>query len=182
MITFNEMGHKGRLGNQLFQYAILLAVGAKNNYEVRIPKIQGRVWHGQQCLLNNFNITAKEFNGKSANMYSEKEADWFKYNPDVFNIPDNTNISGFFQNYQYYKDYRDLIKKELTLKKNVIDRNKKIFSEIKSKHSGYTIVSLHLRRGDTDLGMYGGDRLDMKSRWGVFWDSARKILGDKCKF
>ena len=180
MITFGNLGQMGRLGNQLFQYAILLAVGAKNNYEVRIPKIKNRVWHGQKCLLDNFNITAKEFEGVLPT-YSEKKEDWFKYNPDVFNIPDNTNISGFFQNYQYYKDFENIIKRELTPKKNIIERNQKILSGIKGKHPGYMIVSLHLRRGDTDLGMYGGDKLDMKSRWGVFWGDAQKLFS-KCKF
>ena len=185
MITFNQLGQHGRLGNQLFQYAILLAVGAKNNYEIGLPKLENKKWHGQKCQLNNFNITAKEFeNVLTTNQYIEKESQNFSYNPDIFEIPDNTNILGFFQNYQYYKDYEDLIIKELTIKSDILDRNNETLIKIKEKYEDYLIVSLHIRRGDTDLGMYGDStKLDTNSKWYKYFMGAKEVFGNtKVKF
>ena len=56
MITFSQLGKYGRLGNQLFQYAALKSLGLKNNYEVKIPNPKTMIWHGQECLLDNFNL------------------------------------------------------------------------------------------------------------------------------
>jgi hypothetical protein len=185
MITFTTLGQQGRLGNQLFQYAILLAVGAEKGYEVKIPSTNYRIWHGQKCLLNNFNITANEFTtDQIRHQYIENEVDYFKYNPSIFNIQDNTDISGFFQNYQYYKKHEELIMKELTPKFEVIQKNKETLSKIKEKYPDYLIVSLHIRRGDTKLNMYGeGNTLDPNSRWFQYFSRAKSMFeGKKCKF
>ena len=56
MITFIHLGALGRLGNQMFQYAALRGLGLARGYETKIPNIGERMWHGQKCLLQNFNI------------------------------------------------------------------------------------------------------------------------------
>jgi hypothetical protein len=186
MITFTALGQYGRLGNQLFQYAILLVVGAKRGYEIKISLLNNKYWHGQKCLLNNFNITAKELTTDDLikHEYIEKEVDYFKYNPEIFNIQDNTNIFGFFQNYQYYKNHENLIIRELTPKDEIIQKNKEILLKIKEKYPDYLIVSLHIRRGDTKLTMYGNENiLDVNSKWFQYFSRAKKIFeGKKCKF
>ena len=37
MITFAQLGRYGRLGNQLFQYAMLKSVSLATGYEMKIP-------------------------------------------------------------------------------------------------------------------------------------------------
>ena len=37
MITFSKIGQLGQLGNQMFQYAMLLGVAAKHGYDIGIP-------------------------------------------------------------------------------------------------------------------------------------------------
>ena len=56
MITFLELGRYGRLGNQLFQYAMLKSVSLARGYEIKVPNLDEQEWHGQKCLLNMFNI------------------------------------------------------------------------------------------------------------------------------
>ena len=56
MITFPQLGQVGRLGNQLFQYAALKGLGLRKNYTVKIPRFDDLIWHGQECLLKNFNL------------------------------------------------------------------------------------------------------------------------------
>ena len=56
MITFFELGKLGRLGNQLFQYAALRSLSLEKGYESKIPNPNTCEWHGQKCLLGEFNI------------------------------------------------------------------------------------------------------------------------------
>lgn len=185
MITFTKLGSYGRLGNQLFQYAILLAVGAERGFTVKIPDFKNSIWHGQKCLLDNFNISASYLSSedKINYRYVEPENKNFTYLSNVFDVPDNTDFFGFFQNYSYYKNHVDLIRKELFLKKEVVERNHETMSKIKEKYPRHEIVSLHLRRGDSDLTMYGGEKLSKTSNWFLYFENARKVLkGKKIKF
>ena len=50
-ISFNMLGHHGRLGNQMFQYATLKSLADKNNYDFTIPSSDFRdPWHDHQLL------------------------------------------------------------------------------------------------------------------------------------
>lgn len=178
MITFTSIGEYGRLGNQLFQYAILFVVSKETGFEIKIPSISHRYWHGQRCLLGSFNISAKEFTTDTIKyQYSEKKIDEFHYNPEIFNIQDNTDIFGFFQNYRYYEKHEDLIIKELTPKEEIIERNKIVFGKIKEEYSDYQIVSLHIRRGDSNHNMF------INGKWFKYFSDAKKMFENKkCKF
>jgi hypothetical protein len=182
MITYSQLGAYGRLGNQLFQYAILVAVGIEKGYVVKIPNYKNRHWHGQNCLLDNFNISA-EFIGDmeyTRYLYYEKEEDTCKYNPEIFNVGDYTDIFGYFQNYQYYKGCEDILIKELTPNDENINSGLEIFNKIKNKYNDYEIVSLHLRRGDIITNMYGnGSDLDLNSIWYKYFKESKNYFADK---
>ncbi len=49
-ITFSELGNRGRLGNQLFQYAAAKSYALKNNMSLFIPT-------DKEHKLGNFNIS-----------------------------------------------------------------------------------------------------------------------------
>ena len=184
MITFSELGQYGRLGNQLFQYAILVAIGNKNGYTIKIPDYRNRCWDEQKCLLNNFNISAEFLSNKDLPIYLYREnvENSCKYNSEVFSIPDNGNIYGHFQNYQYYRDYEDILIKELTPNKENIERCLKILNEIKTKYDGYEIVSLHLRRGDTNYTAYddiSSTNLSQNSVWYKYFSESKNLFTNK---
>jgi hypothetical protein len=184
MITFSELGNYGRLGNVLFQYATILSVGLENNYEVKIPNYNNRIWDGQNCLLNNFKITASflDSSDKILYQYNEKREDEFKYNSEIYQVPDNTNIFGFFQNYKYLEKYQDIIRKELSLKDEISYYSKEYFIKLKEKYNTQ-IISVHLRRGDTNLNMYSsnGVDLDYNSLWYQYFIKAKQHFKN-CKF
>ena len=113
MITFHKLGENGRLGNQLFQYAALRALSLENNYEIKIPIPTQRDWHGQSCLLENFNIgcdflTASDLENLQ---FLYNEPDHMKYDENFFKIPDNSSINGFFQSTFYFGNFANQIKK-----------------------------------------------------------------------
>jgi hypothetical protein len=183
MITFTQLGQYGRLGNQLFQYAILIAVGNEKNYEIKIPNYNNREWDGQKCLLDNFNISAKYLNDSDRiiHRYCESHGQACIYNQKVFNVEDNTDLFGYFQNWKYYEKYSNIIIKELTPNDENINRCNEILNKIKEKYSGYKIVSLHLRRGDVlNFNMYGKTQnLDLKSPWYKYFQDSKKYFENK---
>ena len=105
MITFLELGKYGRLGNQLFQYAMLKSVSLETGYKIKIPNPENIEFDSQKCLLNMFNITCdfldeSDYTNLNATFL---EKDHTVFYPQVFEIPDNINFHGFFQSYQYFK-------------------------------------------------------------------------------
>ena len=43
MITFDRIGHLGRLANQMFQYSTLFSIAHQNNYDFAIPSDNSKV-------------------------------------------------------------------------------------------------------------------------------------------
>jgi hypothetical protein len=161
MITFLALGERGRLGNQLFQYAALRSLGLRQNYEVKIPRPSSKNWHGQQCLLDKFNIKAVSLEDSDLSsitrMYSEP--DYMTFDNNFFHLPDNLNLDGFFQSTFYFKEFERDIKEELTPKDEFLLKAKEEILKIK-KDTGYDIVSLHLRRGDNTDNSNPSDELN----------------------
>ena len=186
MISFTGLGHYGRLGNQLFQYAILIAVANKRGFEIKIPQTNNRFWHGQKSQLYNFKLSAKllEYNEFYNLKFSFVEPDGknYSYLSSVFEVNDFTNFFGFFQNYQYYVDCEDILLKEFQLNDEIVNKAKNNILNIKNNNLGYEVVSLHLRRGDSLLSMYGDGRLDKKSLWYNYFENAKQQLPPDKKY
>ena len=190
MITSLNLGINGRLGNQLFQYAALKALALKNNYEVKIPAPESRAWHGQECLLDNFNIDCEYLlDDEISNLlYRYNEQDYMNFDPEFFNTPDWSTLDGYFQSINYFSGFEDQIKKELTPKKEFLDRGKKYIDALRQTRDA-EVVSIHLRRGDNTDGsnpdkllcnMYGsGNKLDPASTFGKYLEKAEEVFKEK---
>ena len=187
MVTSIDIGENGRLGNQLFQYAAVKALALENNYDCVLRDLSKKTWHGQDCLLSNFNL---ECNFSDNINYSSNyiEPSIVNFDPDFFNLSDNTNISGFFQNVKYFEKFNEQICKELTLKDSIQLEAKKILDNYKSQYPGFEFVSLHIRRGDAitvnvDYGerMFGKDpaKLETNSVWCQYFLKAKDIFADR---
>ena len=58
MITFQNLGTHGRLGNQLFQYAALRGIAEKNNYVCKVLTFHLLFGMVKNVYLKNFNLQA----------------------------------------------------------------------------------------------------------------------------
>jgi hypothetical protein len=195
MITFHELGSLGRLGNQLFQYAALRSLSLSNDYEIKIPHPASKYWHGQECLLGSLSLEADflvEEDLKKVE-YHYSEPDPMQIDPLFFEMPDNTNISGFFQSTFYFKNHSAQIKKELTPNRELLEGATDKVLRLKAENPGHEIISLHLRRGDnTDWSnpssalslVYGNDgTLQPHSFYSQYLEKAKAVFkGRKCKF
>lgn len=69
---------------------------------------------------------------------------FFHFDPEVLNAPDNVYMTGSFQSEKYFKDIKELIREEFTLKPEQSDEDIKVNEMIMDSES----VSIHIRRGE----------------------------------
>ena len=163
MITFLNIGHYGRLCNQLFQYGVLYVVAKKNGYDFALPSdnfkvvdsspnpVIGKRDYMYLQLYECFNVTGKLLPKSEIHFNNtfEHGADYSKFSPEVFDINDHTNIKGSFQSYKYFEGFQSELKKEFQFKKEIEETTKDYFDELKKKYNEKTLTGIHVRRGDT---------------------------------
>lgn len=135
MITYSQLGNNGRLGNQMFQYAALYSVGLIRGYEIGIPSSQriSEVFELPNAnYLNSFNNTI---------LFKERE---FTFDPNVFLVPDKTDMFGYFQSGRYFDMCRDSLLKEFKFLSIHEEKANQILAPLNSS----IVCSLHVRRGD----------------------------------
>ena len=192
MITFTQLGKYGRLGNQLFQYAALRGIALEKNLEAKIPDFNNSHWHGQKCVLDNFNLSLKKYTQEDVNKlkyrYTERNPEGFD---DISIIKDNTDLFGFFSNTNYFEKYKKEIINDFSIKESIQEISEKYIESLKQQYNA-DIISLHLRRGDVTDGtnkLHGGieryigkdGKLEKTSVLGKYIEDAKKIF-EGCKF
>ncbi len=149
MLTFQQLGKHGQLGNQLFQYALLLAVSEKTGYPFGVP-YQNKSTNNYQhfAMPDGFpNLTAidsSNYTGTKHN-YVECDDDCWRYCPDVFSVTDDTNFAGYFQTEKYFAPYRERLLKEFAGLPIHRDRAHALLTQLRRNGS---VVFVHVRRGD----------------------------------
>lgn len=159
----------GGLGNQLFQYAMLVAVrehyGEETMMDTSIYASYGL--HNGLEINRIFNTTAKEAskeqikqvswftkNYKLSRVYhyllpakstEYKERVFGKYYPDVFDKIGDCLYDGYWQHHEYFANCREAILKEFSLREP-LDKTNKEYYDLYKGSSEY--VSVHVRRGD----------------------------------
>lgn len=156
MITNLEIGYNGRLGNQLFQYAVCYAQSKRLGAEFIIPKENVENIKEDGCynfatnswipyrfrMYDCFKITADtQYNVNVQNEYKEPH---FHHSSDIDSIQDNTSIHGYYQSEKYFIDYKNDILREFQFKDEIFYNTFRKISDFKNNE----IVAVHIRRGD----------------------------------
>lgn len=147
MITNLSLGSGGRLGNQMFQYAMLVGIKHKLGFEIMIDEeIDKKSIYGHCELVRCFSLRECHFYNKSGiyapNHYSEER---FDFDRRFFKkIDDNTNFDGYFQSEKYFEHCKDTVRKEFVFKDEIQKQAKEFCLPMEGKR----LVSIHVRRGD----------------------------------
>jgi hypothetical protein len=143
MIGMTNLGNNGRFGNQMFQYATLYALGKELNYEIGIPYLnKSNDDYFNFCLPECFSLSAKDLKGHYFSSYYQEPH--FSYDTNIKNIPDNTNLKGYFQSEKYFKNCKnDLMFKEFNFNNEIKIKTKKLLNGRDSE-----LISVHIRLGD----------------------------------
>lgn len=155
MLTYNKIGHFGRLGNQLFQFASTVGIAKKLGYEVKFPienTTEAVTEHFQDGKVLDVTFDIPKVFELSSDLLASKEdiktqyvvkERQFHFDDELFRIPDSTNLTGYFQSEKYFKHVEQELRELLTFKPEI--KNKA--EELLPKVNGSTI-SIHIRRGD----------------------------------
>lgn len=145
-ISFNLLGHHGRLGNQMFQYATIKSIATKHGYEFTIPPSDFRdPWHDHQ-LFDAFELhSLSKSNIRINNAPKRVKEEYFHFNKELYdNCPDDVDLLGYFQTEKYFSEISEEVKKDFTFKESISSVAKEYLNQIDSDE----IISLHIRRGD----------------------------------
>jgi hypothetical protein len=135
MITIDLIG---RLGNQMFQYAVCRTVAERNGYKFYIPQDKNN--HGQN-ISNYFSIDMGINVGNIQHRFGEDHTKQ-QFNPQIFNIPDNTSIWGFYQTDKYFISNQENVKNWFKIEMN--DSTKAILDKYPTSEYCY----IHFRGTD----------------------------------
>ena len=103
MISFPGLSTQGRLGNQLWQCAVTIALALRNNDKYVFPPWQYEHYFNlHNCFSDNIIIE---------NVHKEKS---FEYTPIKYKP--NMSLEGFYQSYKYWEDFKDVILSKFTPK------------------------------------------------------------------
>jgi len=145
MISFNQLGNLGRLGNQMFQYASLRGIAANKGFDFCIPPQHafGKTDPNVKNCSTNIH-TAFDLSKCNKFLKSNKVVEESAYRFDEYlfnNCEDNIDLCGYFQSEKYFKHIEDEIRKDFTFKLDVIESCKEILDN-------QEYISLHVRRSD----------------------------------
>jgi len=145
MISFNQLGNLGRLGNQMFQYASLRGIAANRGFDFCIPPehVFGETDPNVKNCLTNIHTAfdLKQYNQKVLNHQMVNESG-FHFDETLFNTcEDNVDLYGYFQSEKYFKHIENEIRKDFTFKPDVVESCKEVLDNQEA-------ISLHIRRSD----------------------------------
>lgn len=139
ILSFNELGKKGRLGNQMFQIASTIGIAEKNNYKYSFPK-----WfcnYSKKYYSDYFkNKLPFDLEIKSHRNIVESQ---FNYSDIILDGINNFNLVGYFQSEKYFNNVKDIIKNYFTPTDEVKFLLQKKYGELLNNS-----CSIHIRRGD----------------------------------
>lgn len=157
----------GGIGNQMFQYAFLIALREATKTEVLYDASVFKTYplHNGFELDRHFNITAKQANPKEIKKLTYYTTSYFWYRvfkrlpkrktmqfepkhcvftPDLLKDKRDLYYYGIWQDHHYFDEYKDIINKEFEWKEPLDDKNQKCYDEFANGNT----VSIHIRRGD----------------------------------
>jgi len=145
MISFNQLGNLGRLGNQMFQYASLRGIAANRGFDFCVPPEYSFGVSDPNVKNSNTNIhTAFDLSKYDKFLGSNKivKESGFHFDGTLFNTcDDNVDLYGYFQSEKYFKHIEDEIRKDFTFHQDVVESCEEIID-------GQEAISLHIRRSD----------------------------------
>lgn len=170
---------QGGLGNQLFQYASARRISIMYNTQLKLDlKTILKANYPFKYRLNMFNIVEEEAEENEIENFKNVRTNPYlvsilrrasincKYHkkthiienttvlpdPKVLNSQKDVYLEGWLASESYFKDIRQVLLKEFTLKNESDDYNKVFLKKIQECES----VSIHIRRGDYTQNAYFG--------------------------
>ena len=161
----------GRLGNQLFQLAMLFALRQRNGHDFYLP-------HDGEPLWDCFDLDIPAQGPECAHRFDEVDGSC-NYDPRVFEQPDGTRFHGYFQSYRYTEDCKPALLELLRFKFSHRARSEAMLFAYRRRYRR-ALVAVHVRRGDYV-------QPGFEDHWGNlasdgYYDQVARMIGDDVVF
>lgn len=154
MIGMNKLGQKGRLGNQLFQYAALVGIAKNLNHDFCIPDHSNAPWFDQEVdgnIVTKYHQLQHLFemnylNGRYGEVDGyEIDVHQAEFCEELFNeCPDNSSLLGHFESYHYFENAEKELRKDFIIRERLLEAASKFHKDKKTELP----VCVSVRRGD----------------------------------
>ena len=140
MITIETFGDRhGRLGNQVFQIALLYAIRERRGHDFFLRRDGEAVW---DC----FDLAIPTEGPETTHRFEETLGSC-NFDPTVFEQPDGTGFHGYYQSYRYFEDCTASLRRFLRFDAGHRGFSEAMLRSYRRRH-GRPVVSVHVRRGD----------------------------------
>lgn len=139
MITFNEIGKYGRLGNQMFQIASTIGIAIKNNDVTEFQKWICSYTKKHMTPFFKFPIKESLIENFDGTTYQEPH---FHYK-DV-SYKNDLNLHGYFQSEKYFIHCEEIIRNQFEPSDSTLDLINSKYKDVMTLNT----CSIHIRRGD----------------------------------
>lgn len=139
-LYLNELGNLGHIGNQMFQYASLQGIAAHRGFDWAVPsKTSFGVNYGLRSNIYDCFVLDPHIRDHIGTGGENVPENRHGFDPELyFNIPDNSNISGYLQSFRYFWPIKHKIIKDFTFHADIVSRGFMSAPE----------TSIHVRRTD----------------------------------
>ena len=167
--SFNRMGNLGHLGNQMFQYAVLLGLSKKHNRNIVIPPKSSFGAHYNQRLKSNLYDAFDIKCDTGITDFPTIEAAHFHFDTEFFDNPPETdsNLFGFFQSEKYFINVEKEVRDAFTFRPEHLDLATIMRNQLSGK-----VASIHVRRTDY-IGHTGHEAFGIE-----YYQKALKLIPD----
>ena len=140
---------RGRLGNQMFQYAALFGTACKNR--ALVPFIQNTVSLIQNTFETSLtlpvvNVSPSNFTVIRENKPPDRMLEYLRYLPKS-----NVLLQGYFLSHKYFANVKHDVRKEFTFSRRIQQEVREYYkniSPIQWKKKRFERVGIHVRRTD----------------------------------
>jgi len=156
MISYKQIGKHGRLGNQLFQFASTYGIAKKLGYDVKFPIeniIEPSIEDFKDGIRREITFDVPKYfeipqdllcSIKEINTRFEVQEPQFHFFEEMFSIPNEANLNGYFQTEKYFKHCEKELRNILMFNVSILD----IATNCVIPKTDLELVSIHMRVGD----------------------------------
>jgi len=143
--SFNHIGNHGHLGNQMFQYAVLVGMGKKHNRQFCIPHpdVFGKHYYTElrSNIYDAFNINCP----RGISRFPTVQERFFQFDEEFYNNPpaEDINLFGYYQSEKWFANAKDEVRAAFTFREEYLDLAKTMREQLSGE-----VIALHVRRTD----------------------------------
>jgi len=157
----------GRMGNQLFQLALLFSLSERLGHGFYLP-------HNGEPIWDCFDLDVLADGPECSHRFDEVNGSC-NYDPGVFKQPPGTSYHGYFQSYRYFDECRAELLRFLRFRFQYRALCETVLFDLRRRY-GLPLASIHIRRDDY-LSASNVERFGDLASEG-YYDRAAEALGD----